>query len=237
MQNLLLDNALAVPPKNGKKRRDKGLPKAIHLAIGMKVMVTNNLQTDLDITNGARGIIADIILNPDEPPLGEGSMVMLKHLLECVLVKLSHTRVAALPGLDKGVIPIQRVSTKTQICVRRKTQTVTHTQFPITEAYAFTDYHAQGQTIPYIVVNIASPPTSRLSLFNLYIALSCSSRWNTIRLLRDFDDDIFLQAHVPELLKEDERLEELDVVMRKWWTKMEKQFTVAKTNARIGGFF
>ena len=97
---------------------------------------------------------------------------------------------------------------------------MTRTQFPITGAHSFTDYRAQGQTIPYVVVDIASPPTSGLSLFNLYVALSRSSGRNTIRLLRDFDDDAFLQAHVPELLEEDERLEELDISTRRWWAKM-----------------
>ena len=213
--------ALANLPKNGRKR-DKGLPEFIHLAIGMKVMVTNNLQTDLDITNGARGVVVGIILNPDEPPPDEGPVNTLKYLPECVLVKLSRTRAAALPGLDEGVIPIQRISTKTQIRIRGKSRTVTRTQFPITGAYAFTDYRAQGQTIPYVVIDIASPPTSGLSLFNLYVALSRSSGRNTIRLLRDFDDKMFLQGHVPELLEEDERLGELDDVTREWWTKMKE---------------
>ena len=211
--------ALASLPKKSKKR-DKGLPEFVHLAIGMKVMVTSNLQTDLDITNGARGVISGIVLNPDEPPLEAGSVVTLKNLPECVLVKLSRTRAAALPDLEEGVIPIARISTKTQIRVNGKTRTVTRTQFPITAAYSFTDYRAQGQTIPYVVVDIASPPTSGLSLFNLYVALSRSSGRNTIRLLRDFDDETFLQAHVPELLEEDERLEGLDAVTRKWWAKM-----------------
>lgn len=212
--------ALANQPKKGRKRRDKGLPESIHLAIGMKVMVTNNLQTDLDITNGARGVVADIMLSPDEPPLEEGPVVTLKHPPECVLVKLSRTRAAALPNLEDGVIPIQRVSARTQIRVRGKSRTVTRTQFPITGAYSFTDYRAQGQTIPYVVVDIATPPTSGLSLFNLYVALSRSSGRNTIRLLRDFDDDTFLQAHVPELLEEDERLGGLDIFTRGWWAKM-----------------
>ena len=97
---------------------------------------------------------------------------------------------------------------------------MTRTQFPITGAYSFTDYRAQGQTIPYVVVDIASPPTSGLSLFNLYVALSRSSGRNTIRLLRDFDDDMFLQAHVPDLLEEDERLGELNAATKRWWAKM-----------------
>lgn len=97
---------------------------------------------------------------------------------------------------------------------------VTRTQFPITGAYSFTDYRAQGQTIPYVVVDITSPPISGLSLFNLYVALSRSSGRDTIQLLRDFDDDMFLQAHIPELLEEDERFGELNLVTRRWWDKM-----------------
>ncbi|KIM52990.1 hypothetical protein SCLCIDRAFT_1223254, partial [Scleroderma citrinum Foug A] len=43
-----------------------------------------------------------------------------------------------------------------------------HRQFPVTPAYAFMDYRSQGQTIPHVIVDIASPPTGGLSLFNLY---------------------------------------------------------------------
>ena len=212
--------ALANHTRNAKRRRKKDLPEAIHLAIGMKVMVTNNLQTDLDITNGARGTIVDILLCRDEPPLEEDSTVTLKYLPECVLVKLDRTRAAALPQLGEGVIPIQPVSSKLQVHVRGKARTVTRKQFPMTGAYSFTDYRAQGQTIPYVIVDIATPPSSRLSLFNLYVALSRSSGRSTIRLLRDFDDDMFLQGHEPELIEEDDRLELLDVVVGEWWTKM-----------------
>ena len=70
------------------------------------------------------------------------------------------------------------------------------------------------------MVDIASPPTSRLSLFNLYVALSCSSGQDTIWLLQNFDDNTFLQGHVPELLEEDEQLEELDVLTKRWWAKI-----------------
>ncbi|KAJ8590088.1 hypothetical protein M405DRAFT_687412, partial [Rhizopogon salebrosus TDB-379] len=42
----------------------------------------------------------------------------------------------------------------------------------ITAAYASTDYRAQGQTIGHVLVDIATPPTGGLNLFNLYVALS-----------------------------------------------------------------
>ena len=87
--------------------------------------------------------------------------------------------------------------------VRRK-------QLPITPAYAFMDYQSQGQTIRYVIVDIASPPSGALSLFNVYVALSRSSGRSTIRLLRDFDDKVFKRSHDPWLLEEDYWLEMLD---------------------------
>ncbi|KAF9778435.1 hypothetical protein BJ322DRAFT_1014701 [Thelephora terrestris] len=82
-----------------------------------------------------------------------------------------------------------------QIRVDGKSRTVTRTQFPITGADSFTDYRAQGQTIPYVIIDIAPPPTSGLSLFNLYV-------------------------HEPKLTDEDERLERMDVATTEWWDKM-----------------
>ncbi|KAJ7756120.1 hypothetical protein B0H14DRAFT_2374199 [Mycena olivaceomarginata] len=80
----------------------------------------------------------------------------------------------------------------------------------MTGAYAFTDHRSQGQTIPYVLVDIAKPPIGTLSLFNLYVALSQSSGRETIRLLRDFDDTLFMKGHDPVLLAEDDRLEKLN---------------------------
>ncbi|OCH86076.1 hypothetical protein OBBRIDRAFT_701245, partial [Obba rivulosa] len=68
----------------------------------------------------------------------------------------------------------------------------------VTAAYAFTDYRAQGQTIPYVLVDIASPPPPvNLSLFSLYVALSRSSG--------------------PSLMQEDDRLEMLNEVTKAEW--------------------
>jgi len=205
--------------RDGRRKR-KDLPDTIELAIGMKVMVTSNIATDLDITNGARGVITDIVLDPDEPPLEDCSIVTLKHPPRCVLVKLNRTCAARLDGLGDGVIPIFPTKSSMQITLERKTKTVTRLQYPITAAYCFTDYRSQGQTIPHVIVDIASPPSGKLSLFNLYVALSRSSGRETIRLLREFDDEIFLEAHEPELVLEDERLDDLDNTTKVWWQEM-----------------
>jgi hypothetical protein len=78
------------------------------------------------------------------------------------------------------------------------------------------DHRAQGQTIPYVIVDVASPPTGTLSLFNLYVALSHSAGWHSICLLLDFDSKLFKCKHDQQLLDEDARLESLDTETKSW---------------------
>jgi hypothetical protein len=124
----------------------QNIPTTIEIAKGMQVMVTTNMETDLDIANGARGEIVDIILHENEPPLKDGeSITELKHLPAYILVKVTCTRATQLEGLKEAVIPVEPISIKFQIKVkvsRSKTFTcmVTRMQYPITPAYAFTDY-------------------------------------------------------------------------------------------------
>ena len=50
------------------RQRKQDLPQTLQMAIGMRVMVTQNVVTDLDTTNGARGTIVDMLAS-DEPPI------------------------------------------------------------------------------------------------------------------------------------------------------------------------
>ena len=185
-------------------------------------MVTDNLETDLDITNGARGEIVGIVLDKDEPPVGDSPIVKLKHLPAYILVKLSRTRATKLDSLEDCIIPVQSTATNYRIKIttndgKTLQRTVRRAQFPITAAYTFTDYWSQGQTIPYVLVDIAPPPTGGLNLFNLSVALSRSSGQDSIRLLRDFDDATFKKGHVPELMAEMDRLDKLDGQTKSWY--------------------
>ncbi len=186
-----------------------------------------------------RGEIVNIILDPEEPPVGDSSIVHLHRLPLYVLVRMLRTCAFQLAGLDEGVIPVQPMANtmRIKLNINPKTgkgiqRTVHRRQYPITPAYAFTDYSAQGQTLPYVLVDIASPPTGGLNLFNVYVALLRSSGRETIRLLRDFDDEAFTQAHDAELTLEDERLEELDVVMKRWWQVVNGEQRLAECRAQ-----
>ncbi|KAF8578961.1 hypothetical protein K439DRAFT_1360754, partial [Ramaria rubella] len=75
----------------------------------------------------------------------------------------------------------------------------------LTAAYAFTDYRSQGQMIPNVIVDIATPPTGgKLTLFNLYVALSPSSELD------------------PYLQLEDAMLRELNAKTLEWWERMKR---------------
>jgi hypothetical protein len=87
---------------------------------------------------------------------------------------------------------------------------VVRQQLPITSAYALTDYRSQGQTIFPVFVDPATPPTGGISLFNIYVVLSRSTGRSSIRLLRDFDDQLFRTPLDTDLVLEDERLETLN---------------------------
>ncbi|KAJ3559330.1 hypothetical protein NM688_g415 [Phlebia brevispora] len=207
------------------------LPDEVRLAKGMKVMVTLNIHTDIDITNGARGEVVDIILQPEESASLDAQTVILSTPPAYVLVRLERTRLPALPGLEPSVIPIEPVSMKFPIQVgdaaqpneNVHTRTVTRNQLPMTEAYAFTDICAQGQSIDYVIVDISRPPSGRLTLFNIYVALSRSSGRDTIRLLRDFDERPFLEPLDPDLLREDDRIEELSEETVRWWNMVKSK--------------
>ncbi|TFK47578.1 hypothetical protein OE88DRAFT_772306 [Heliocybe sulcata] len=172
----------------------------------MKVMVTQNVKMDLNITNGAREVMEEI-LPPDESGHVDQPIVKLKYL----------------PGLEESVIRPAEISMRTfRVNITKLEQdkvmhTVCPQQCPITPASAFTDYRVKGPTsLRYMCDRgYRIPPTGRLSLLNIYVALSRTSGQIMIWLLHDFDGSVFLTVHDPELstyiMAKDDRLNLLGV--------------------------
>ncbi|KAF8440248.1 hypothetical protein L210DRAFT_3401020, partial [Boletus edulis BED1] len=95
----------------------------------------------------------------------------------------------------------------------------------ITPAYTITDYKAQGQTFYAVIIDIATPPTGGLNLFNLYVLLSRARSQNRIRILCEFDPKWFQHGHAQDLLEgsEDNRLcTALNGTMKKWWQEVQR---------------
>jgi hypothetical protein len=166
--------ALRSKRTTGGKMEKMNLSESLSLAIGARVMVTQNVKTDLDLANGARGEIVDIILDAEEEVDSHANgVVYLKKMPAYVLVKMDRTRARQLPGLEEGVIPLEPAMQKMFVNVPQArgqppvARSVQRRQFAITLAYAFTDYRAQGQTIPTVIVDVATPPSGILIMFIL----------------------------------------------------------------------
>jgi len=80
------------------------------------------------------------------------------------------------------------------------------TKLAITAGYAFTDYKSQGQTIEYIIVDLAPPPSGSKSPFSTYVALSRGRGRDKIRILREYDVESFLNHPLEELRRKMKRL-------------------------------
>ena len=82
-------------------------------------MVTDDIETDLDITNGAWGEIANIVPHPGEPPIGNSPVVQIQDMPPYILVKLTRTQATPLEGLQDSVIPIEPAITTYHITVQQ----------------------------------------------------------------------------------------------------------------------
>ncbi|KAG8682909.1 hypothetical protein FRC11_014190, partial [Ceratobasidium sp. 423] len=205
------------PRNNGGSPQDEpgAFQEVVYLSKGMPVLVTVNVETEIDVANGSRGIIQEIIVHDDGPGATQESLeIHLQRPPASVLVSLSHTRAGPIEDLVQGVVPIvpeqgcfqQPIPGKPAITIHRE-------QIPLIPAYAFTDYRAQGQTLPYVIVDIASPPGG-ITPFNAYVALSRSRSRERCRILPDFNDKLFTKPPSEDMNAEDDRLEERDRLTR-----------------------
>lgn len=191
------------------------LPHRTKLAIGMKCMITANISTDADLANGSRGTIADIILDAreiiDETAANEKGYVKLQYPPATIIFEAYHHSFPKPEGLKEGQIPLFPQNTNFQISTVGKPNTkVYRRQYALTAAYVFTDYKAQGQTIENVIIDIRPVPGNfKITLFGVYVALSRSRGRETIRLLRDFDENLFTRHPSEDLRLEDIRLEDL----------------------------
>ncbi|KAJ2915818.1 hypothetical protein MD484_g4610, partial [Candolleomyces efflorescens] len=206
-----------------------GLEGDIVVTKGMKAMVVTNIATEADVANGTRGVVEDIWVHPEEPAwlpdeeeprLQEDGSYALIHIPPVILFRPLEPTLLSFPGIPPGLIPITPVTTQSFKVKngRGEERNIRRTQYALTPAYAFTDYKAQGQTIEKAIIDISKPPTGKgLTPFNAYVALSRGRGRNSIRLLRDFDEELFTHHPSEELREEMGRLENLDALTEIAW--------------------
>lgn len=191
------------------------LEESVELAIGIRAMVVINIATEADIANGTRGIIEDIILDEREKQedlvAKEDGAVHLKYPPCAILFRPDTKVLRSFAGLPEGIIPIipSKVSFSVELSDGRQ-RNIIRSQLAVTPGYGFTDFRAQGQTIQYVIVDLADPPSGKLTPFNAYVALSRSTGRETIRLLRPYNESLFTRHPSEDLRIEMERLFRLE---------------------------
>ena len=162
---LTLEEKFAVVAKartgQGRNQREHGgLADEVDITIGMEVMVTFNVSTNLDVANGTRGQVVDIVVDAREEISASNTQTkVLQYPPVYILIRMLHTKADALNGLESGILPITPLTkTFSVVTASSKKITVTCQQLPITPAYAFTDYRSQAQTIEHCIVDLATPP-------------------------------------------------------------------------------
>jgi len=124
------------PGENTTKR----LRHRLEIAKGMKIMVTLNLATEADLTNGSRGTVEDIVLDPRErvssEEIGKDGTVWLQYPPAMILFRPAHYEFEPFPGLEPELIPIflSKVTFNMHYCNNPRIQ-VHQRQFPLCRAY------------------------------------------------------------------------------------------------------
>ena len=190
-----------------------------------------NLSTEAEIANGTRGTIQSIVLDPREEISAHSdddiSTMHLKYPPALILFEPEGGSQISSAFIDKrerrpfivpeGQIPITPSSVTFAITLKDGTKlSVTRTQYALTGGYAFTDIKSQGQTMGAVVIDLRHTPTGKISPFSAYVALSRGCGRKTIRLLSDFDEQLFKTHPCPDLAIEMQRLDGLAEKLNKF---------------------
>jgi hypothetical protein len=138
----------------------------------------------------------------------------LTNMPEYILVKLINTdnqKSQNLKNLGENLLPIFPMK-KTYLMKisSMKTITVTRLQFPLTLAFAFTVFKAQGQTFSKLIVDLTKPENGPLPINYAYTAIGRATNYNSILILRPFKQSCIKSKPCKSLLNELKRFQQLE---------------------------
>ncbi len=204
-----LRNLIALPDN-----KTHGLPGNCLLQIGGKVHLTTNIAVELGLTNGAEGIVEQIIFN-DEPDLlheTQSNVLHLKNMPKCVFVRFDNAT-CSLSGLPNNIVPITPVEMTFKFGRRINGKfinwTIHRTQIPLISSNCITSYKAQGKDISPIVVDLCPPRGLPIDNSFAYVMLSRCKSLQDLAILRSFPFEVLVTAPSKDLLNEEKRLNSL----------------------------
>ena len=200
-------NKKAVPKKVARKIKHlantstRGLPSELQLFVGMPIMVTNNIATELGITNGTLGKVRLIHLKNGEAITGDTGYHQIEHPLDYVIVELEDVSIRPLVGLPPNHVPIsvKTESFSLKMPDTNKSISVNRSHFPLVPFFSCTGHKSQGKTLRKAIVDLIPihGSTKKVGIEFAYVPLSRVRRLQDLTILRPFDPSI-LNAKVNE---------------------------------------
>lgn len=181
----------------------------LSLILAAPLMITKNLNyLPVPVVNGTNVEFCGLSHS------AQSLTVNVIDLPDYLLVKLrSSETVVEIPGFPPNVVPIFPESFRYNKD-KKHAKWVRLMQFPVTLAYAISDYKCQGQTYDKGVrVDIKAPSKGSATVMSPYVQLSRARSLQAVSILRPFDPEQ-LRAPIPE-----ELVEELE------WEKMMDEAT------------
>ena len=187
------------------------------LCIGATALVTANIAVELNMANGSKVVIREVVPHPEDH---EG----WRRIHTDRIVRLSRPPIAVWvesmsgPSLEEPLnlhpdlhscgkwFPI--MPTKQSIAIpkeygptssTRNKSTFERIQIPLTCAFAMSDFRVQGNGLKKAIFDLKKPPSGRLLAANIYVMLSRVSNWEDLAILRPFEDSV-LSGHADEEL-------------------------------------
>jgi hypothetical protein len=212
------------------------LPGYLPLVPGMPVLLTDNIATELELSNGTRGIFRQLVYDdnhdhiqlvqtgfPDNTKLITSPKYALVEFPTCKLaseLKELKTKVIPIPIREqtffcnlKDLLP--EIVTKLTKANKRTTKlSIKRKALPLIPAYSITTHKSQGQTLNKIIVDLVMPP-GPIEVASIYVPLSRVKRLDDLLILRPFDSSCLQVKPSTSQLAEIQRLEAIAKSTRK----------------------
>lgn len=229
IDDLQLRKAMLELPDN----KTEHLPGYLPLVPGMPILLTENIATELGLSNGTKGIFRQLvydksteIFNITDTGFPDNTKFVIQPTY--ALVEFPKCKIdSSLATLKPKLIPIfvseqtfyfdlndflPKSISKAAKATKRSTKiTVKRRALPLVPAYSITTHKSQGQTISQIIVDLVLPP-GPVELASIYVPLSRVKRLQDLVILRPFELEVLQIKPSKEQIGE---LKRLDAIVKK----------------------